>query len=124
MVILCLIFWKPARLFSKVAALFYIPMGLPGSSAGKESACNAGDHGSIPGSGKFAKEGIGYPLQYSWVSLSGSAGKESACNARDLGSILGCEDPREKGTATHSSILAWRISWTTQSMGSQRVRHD
>ena len=43
--------------------------GFPDSSVGKESACNAGDHGSIPGSGKFAKEGIGYPLQYSWVSL-------------------------------------------------------
>ena len=41
----------------------------PGSSAGKESACNAGDPGSIPGSGRFPREGIGYPLQYSWVSL-------------------------------------------------------
>ena len=37
---------------------------------------------------------------------------------------LGWEDPLEKGTATHSSILAWRFPWTTQSMGSQRVRHD
>ena len=36
---------------------------------------------------------------------------------------LGWEDPLEKGKATHSSILAWRISWTIQSM-SQRVRHD
>ena len=37
---------------------------------------------------------------------------------------LGWEDPLEKGTATHSSILAWRIPWTVQPMGSQRVRHD
>ena len=37
---------------------------------------------------------------------------------------LGWEDPLEKGKATHSSILAWKISWTVQSMGSQRVRHD
>ena len=37
---------------------------------------------------------------------------------------LGWGDPLEKGTATHSSILAWRIPWTVQSMGSQRVRHD
>ena len=37
---------------------------------------------------------------------------------------LDWEDPLEKGTATHSSILAWRISWTIQSMGSQRVRHN
>ena len=36
----------------------------------------------------------------------------------------GWEDPLEKGTATHSSILAWRIPWTLQSMGSQRVGHD
>ena len=36
---------------------------------------------------------------------------------------LGWEDPPEKGKATHSSIVAWRISWTIQSMGSQRVRH-
>ena len=37
---------------------------------------------------------------------------------------LGCEDPLKKGKATHSSILAWRIPWTVQSTGSQRVRHD
>ena len=50
--------------------------------------------------------------------------KESACNARDLGQ----EDLLEKGMATHSSILAWRIPWTEepggpQFMGSHRVRH-
>ena len=44
-------------------------MGLPHSSVGKESACNAADPGSIPGSGRSAGEGIGYPLQYSWASL-------------------------------------------------------
>ena len=37
---------------------------------------------------------------------------------------LGWEDPLEKGKATHSSILAWRILWTVQSVGSQRVRHE
>ena len=54
----------------------------------------------------------------------GSAGKESTCNVGDLGSILGWEDPLEKGKATHSSILAWRIPWTVESMGLQRVRQD
>ena len=44
-------------------------MGFPGSSAGKESACNAGDPGSIPGLERSPGEGIGYPLQYSWASL-------------------------------------------------------
>ena len=40
--------------------------------------------------------------------------KESACNALDMDSILGWEDPLEKGMATHSSILAWRIPWTEE----------
>ena len=44
-------------------------LGFPGSSAGKESACNAGDPGSIPGWGRSSGEGIGYPLQCSWASL-------------------------------------------------------
>ena len=44
-------------------------MGFSDSSVGKESACNAGDPSSIPGSGRCAGEGIGYPLQYSWASL-------------------------------------------------------
>ena len=41
----------------------------PDSSVSKESACDAGDPGLIPGSGRSAREGIGYPLQYSWASL-------------------------------------------------------
>ena len=57
----------------------------------------------------------------------GSNGKESACDAGDLGSNPGSEDPLEKGMATHSSILAWRIPWTEkpgglQSTGLLRVR--
>ena len=59
----------------------------------------------------------------------GSACKESACSVGNLGLIRGQEDPLQKGMATHSSILAWRIPGTKepsglQSMGSQRVRHD
>ena len=42
--------------------------GFSDSSVGKESAFNAGDLSSIPGSGRYAGEGIGYPLQYSWAS--------------------------------------------------------
>ena len=68
---------------------------IPDRSVGKESTCNAGNLGSIPGSGRSAGEGRGYPLQYSWVS----AGKESACNEGDLGSIpgLGRSHGEEKG---------------------------
>ena len=44
-------------------------LGFPGRSAGKKSACNAGDPRSVPGSERYPGEGIGYPLQYSWASL-------------------------------------------------------
>ena len=59
----------------------------------------------------------------------GFPGEESACSAGDLGLMAGGEDPLEKRMATHSSILAWRISQTEepgrlQSMYSQRVRHN
>ena len=47
----------------------YIITGFPNSSVGKESACNAGDPGSIPGLGRSPEEGIGYPVQYSWASF-------------------------------------------------------
>ena len=65
-----------------------------------------------------------------WLGFpGGSDGKESACNLGDLGSIPGKKDLLEKGMATHSSILAWRIPWTKepgglQFMGLQRVGHD
>ena len=60
--------------------------------------------------------------------LHGSDGKESTYNAGDPGPIPGLEDLLEKGMATHSSILAWRIPWVgepggLQSTGMQRVRH-
>ena len=48
---------------------WYLSRGFPDSSVGKEPTCNAGDPGSIPGSGRSPGEGIGYPLQYSWASL-------------------------------------------------------
>ena len=80
-------------------------MGFPGSSAGKESACNAGDPNSTPGSEGSPGEGIGYPLQYSWAFLVAQTLKNLP--AGDLGSIP--EDPLKKGMATHSSTLARRI---------------
>ena len=50
--------------------------------------------------------------------------KEFACNVGDLGSIPGLGRSLEKGKATHSSVLAWRIPWTVQSVGLQRVGHN
>ena len=88
------------------------PMGFPGGSVGKESTCNAGDPGSIPGSGRSPGEGHGYPLQYSWASLAAQLVKNSPAMWESCVRSLGWEDPLEKGMATHSSILAWRIPWT------------
>ena len=81
------------------------------SSVDKESACNAGHPGSIPGLGRSAGEGIGYPLQYSWVSLVAQLVKNEPAVWETCVRSLGWEDPLEKGKATHSSILAWRIPW-------------
>ena len=74
------------------------------------------------------------PLRFGGLSVieDGSVGKESPCSAGDAGSwvqSMGQEDCMEKGTATPSSVPAWRIPWTEepgglQSMGSQRVRHN
>ena len=54
----------------------------------------------------------------------GSTGKKSACNVGDLGSIPRLGIPLEKGKATHSSILGWRIPWTVLSIGLQRGGHN
>ena len=104
-------------------------MGFPGSSAGKESSCNAGDPDSIPGLGTSPGEGIGYPLQCSWASLVAQIVKNPPAMQETWVQSLGWEDPLEKGMATHSRILAWRIPWTEepgslQSTGWQRVGHD
>ena len=79
--------------------------------------------GSIPGSGRSAGEGIGYSLQYSWASLVAQLVKNLSAVQETWIQSLGWEDPLEKGKATHSSILAWRMPWTVKSMGSQRVGH-
>ena len=84
----------------------------PHSSVTKESACNAGDPGLIPGLGRSTGEGIGYPLQYSWVSLMPQLVKNLPAMQETWVRSLGWKDPLdlEKGKATHSSILAWRIA--------------
>ena len=78
---------------------------------GKESDCNAGDPGSIPRSGRSPGEGIGYPLQYFLASLVAQVAKNPPAMWETWVQSLGWEDPLEKGKATYSSILAWRILW-------------
>ena len=77
---------------------------------------------SVPSSAVYVTSGYLF-------NSNGSVVKNLSANAGDMDSIPGWKDPLEKGMATHSSILAWRIPWTEepgglQSMGSQRVGHD
>ena len=88
----------------------------------KESACDAGDSGTIPGLGSSPGEGIDYSFQYSWASLVAQTVKNLLTLRETWVQSVGWEDPLAEGMATHSSILAWRIPWTEdpgwlQSMG-------
>ena len=84
--------------------------GFPSSSAGKESACNAGDPGLIPGLGSYP--GLEWDRLPTPVFLGfpdGLDGKELACNAGDLGLIPALGRSPGGGHGNQSSILAWRI---------------
>ena len=78
---------------------------------GKESACDAGDPGLIPGWGRSLGEGIGYLLQSSWASLVAQLVKSPPAMPETWVQSLGREDSLEKGKSTHSSILTHRIPW-------------
>ena len=90
-------------------SLLFNMLSFPDSSVGKEYTCNAGYTSSIPGSGISAGEDIGYPLQYSWVSLVSQLVKTLPAMWETLVLSLGLGDPLEKRKATHSRILSWRI---------------
>ena len=71
--------------------------GFPDSSVGEESACNAGDPGSIPGLGRSAGEGRGYRPQYSWASLVAQQAKNLPAVQETWLRSLGWEDPPGEG---------------------------
>ena len=81
-----------------------VSWGFPDSSAGKESACNAGDPSSIPGLGRSAGERLGNPFQYS-LGFPGGSVKNVPATWETWVQSLAWEDPLKKGKATHSSIL-------------------
>ena len=90
-----------------------------------QKPCSAGDPGLTPELGRSAREGIGYPFQYSWASLVDEMVKNLPAIWETWVRSLGWEDPLEDGMAIHSSILDWRTPWTEepgrlQSMGSQK----
>ena len=108
-------------------------MSFLGGSGSEDSACNAGDFGSIPGWEASSGEGIGYPLQYSWYSLMFRRCKKKKkirlqCGRPGFGPWLR-KIPLEEGMTTHSSTFAWEIPRTEepgglQPMGLQRAGHD
>ena len=92
----CLIqFWFPQGTYLGVGLLGH--MGFPNSSVGKESTCNAGDPGSVPGLGRSAGERKGYPLQYSWASLVAQLVKNLPAMRETWVWSLGWEDPLREG---------------------------
>ena len=80
-------------------------MGFPHSSVGKESTCNAGDSSSIPGLGRSAGEGIGYPLKYTWASLVAQLVKNPPAVQETWLRSLGWEDLLEKEKAAGAKLL-------------------
>ena len=104
-------------------------LGFPGSSANKESACNAGDPGLAPGLGRSPGEGIGYPHQFSQASLVAQMVKNPPAVTETWIRFLGWEDPLEEGMTTHPVFLLGESPWTEEpsglhSMESQRIRHN
>ena len=92
----------------KIITLYYYVLSFPGSSAGKESACNAGDPSLIPGLGSSPGEGIGYPLQFCWASLVAQTVKIHLQCGRPGFNAWVRKIPWRKGMVTHSSIPVWR----------------
>ena len=91
-------------------------MGFPGGSDSKESVCNAGNLGSIPGLGRSPGEGNAYLFQYSCLDnyvdcIVHRITKSKTQLSEELCLIPGLEDNLEKQKATDSNILSWRIPW-------------
>ena len=85
------------RLLKELTSISSFVLGIPNRSVGKECTFNAGDPSSIPESGRFAGEGIGYPLQYSWASLVAQLVKNPPSMQETPVQFLGQKDLLEKG---------------------------
>ena len=94
--------------------MVYSLISYPGSSDGKESTCNEGDPGSIPGSGRSAGDGLGYPLQYSLASLVAHLVKNLYVMQDTQVQSLGWEDSPGEGKGYPHQY----------SIGSQEFRQD
>ena len=99
-------------------------MGFPGSSAGEESTCIAGDSSLHSWVGRYCWRRDRLPTLVFLGFPDGSAGKESTYNAGDLGSIPGLGRSPGEGNGYPLQYSDLENSVIIQSMGSQRVRHD
>ena len=72
----------------------------------------------MPGLGRSPREGLGYPLQYSWASLVAQTIKNPPSMWETWVQSLSCEDLLEDGLEIQSSILAWRIPMKRSLAGS------
>ena len=113
----------PFQHYDKLDVLQTLNSWAFGGSAGKESTCNVGDLGSIPGLEKSPGEGNGYPLQcsglensmdYVLVSLIAQLAKNIPAMQQTLVRFLGEEGLLEKGQATHSSSILGLPLWLSQ----------
>ena len=111
-----------ASFYSYFFIIIHLSTGksFPHSSVGKESACKAGDPGYIPGLGTSTGEGIGYPFQCPWGSVVVQLVKNLPAMQETWVQSLDWENPLEKGKATHSTILAWRIPWVYSPWGHKK----
>ena len=116
---------KSALKIQTTCKIIIICMGFSHSSAGKESTCNAGDPSSIPASGRSPEEGIGYPLQYSWVrpGLDPWVGKILWRRGWQPPRILqySClENPHGQRSLLGDSPWGWKESDTTERLSTQQ----
>ena len=96
-----LVLW---RTYFNYFGLILIVWGFPGGSDGEESACNAGDPGSIPGSGRSPGEGNGCPLQYSCLENPMDRG---ACRLQSMGSQQAGHDWSNLAHTSYTNILLY-----------------
>ena len=91
--------WSPVLPLSQLSSRFCQVWGFFGGAVGKESTCNAGDPGLIPGSARSPGEAIGYLPRYSWASLVDQTIKNLPIMQDTWVQSLGWEDPLEEGMA-------------------------
>ena len=107
---------------TKTSSEFLRGLGFPDSSVGKESTCNAGDSGLIPGWGKSAGGGIGYPLHHSWASLVAQMIKNPSAMWESWVWSLGWNTPVFSPREFHGQYSPWghkeldRTEWISFSL--------